>query len=299
MSTSSANTIPPLTAVCALTLSVMVVEVLVGLRTGSLALLTDAGHMAADSLGLVAALAAAVVARRPATPRDTFGMRRIEVIVALVNMLVLLGVGAWSGVNAVIRLITGEVEVHGPLLMLAAALGLAANIVAAIILSRMSGQTVNSRAARLEVAGDLFGSVAALAAGIVIATTGFSPADSIAALLVVALIVPRAIKLLREVVNVLMEAVPPQVDLRRMRRHLERVPGVRRVHDLHAWTIVTDEVSVTAHVTVATPFDAGRADALLDQLDYCLAEHFGVQHTTFQLEPEAHREHEAQRDLHD
>jgi cobalt-zinc-cadmium efflux system protein len=278
----------------AITASVLVVEVVGALVSGSLALLADAGHMTSDLLGLGIALVATVVAARPATDRHTFGFQRGEVLGALVNGLILAVVGVYVAVQGVQRLLAPEgPEVDGGVMLLAAGIGLVANIAALVVLRGGAGRSIGLRGAYLEVLGDAFGSVAAIVAGVVIALTGFGRADAIASLVIAALIVPRAAVLLRDVVRVLTESTPVGTEPERIRAHLLETPGVTAVHDVHVWAITSGSPVFTAHVVVEQEvFREGRTGELLDRLAGCLDDHFDVEHSTFQLEPEEHAGHE-------
>ncbi|MFS4506603.1 cation diffusion facilitator family transporter [Clavibacter sp. Sh2141] len=278
----------------AITASVLVVEVVGALVSGSLALLADAGHMTSDLLGLGIALVATVVASRPATDRHTFGFQRGEVLGALVNGLILAVVAVYVAVQGVQRLLAPEgPEVDGGVMLLAAGIGLVANVAALLVLRGGAGRSIGLRGAYLEVLGDAFGSVATIVAGVVIALTGFGRADAIASLVIAALIVPRAAVLLRDVVRVLNESTPVGTEPERIRAHLLETPGVTAVHDVHVWAITSGSPVFTAHVVVEQDvFREGRTGELLDRLAGCLDDHFDVEHSTFQLEPEEHAGHE-------
>jgi len=285
-----------LAAALAIVVLVLMVELLGARLSGSLALLADAGHMTSDAIGLVVALVASTIAARPATDRHTFGFRRVEVLGALVNGALLTVVAITVAVEAITRLITpDQTHVNGLPLLIVAAVGLAANLVAFAILRGGDRESLNMRGARLEVLGDLIGSVAALVAGAVILTTGFGPADAIASLLIAVLIVPRAVSLLRDVVHVLTESVPRDTDVEQIRTHLLQTPGVVDVHDVHVWAITSGDAVFTAHVEVAASvFASGETDEMLDRLGECLKGHFDVEHSTFQLEPAGHAAHEGE-----
>jgi cobalt-zinc-cadmium efflux system protein len=275
----------------------LVVQLIGAALSGSLALLADAGHMSSDLIGLVVALVAAMVAARPATDRQTYGYRRAEVLGALVNGVILVVVAVTVGVSAFGRLMTGlEGEAHevagGPMLVVAA-LGLGANVAAMLVLRGGAKDSINLRGAYLEVLGDLIGSVLVIAAAVVILTTGFDAADPIASIAIAALIVPRAVTLLRDVVHVLFESAPADTDVAEIREHLLGAPGVVAVHDVHVWQITSGSPVFSAHVEVEPEvFASGRAGALLDELGGCLSAHFDVAHSTFQLEPAGRAEHE-------
>ncbi len=275
----------------------LVVQVVGGILSGSLALLADAGHMASDLIGLVVALVAAIVAARPATDRQTYGYRRAEVLGALVNGVILVVVAVTVAVSAIGRLMSGAEgeahEVQGLPMLVIAVIGLLANVAAMLVLRGGAKQSINMRGAYLEVLGDLIGSALVIVAALVIVTTGFDAADPIASLLIAVLIVPRALSLLRDVVHVLFESAPADTDVAEIREHLLGTPGVVAVHDVHVWQITSGSPVFSAHVEVEPDvFEAGRAGELLDELGGCLAEHFDVAHSTFQLEPAGRAEQE-------
>lgn len=281
-----------LAVVFAITASVMVAQVIGGLASGSLALLADAAHMLTDASGIAIALVAASLATRPATSTRTFGLQRAEVLAALANALLLGVLGTWVIVEAVQR--WGDPpEVTTGLMLVVASVGALANLVSLLILRKGQAESLNLRGAYLEVLGDLVGSVAVIVAGIIIATTGYTRADVIASVAIGAFILPRAWMLLRDVVDVLLEATPRGIDLDVVREHIREVPGVVDVHDLHAWTITSGVPVLSAHVVVDDECLAqGRSGEVLDALGACLGEHFDTQHCTFQLEPVGHDAHE-------
>ncbi|BDI23371.1 cation diffusion facilitator family transporter [Herbiconiux sp. L3-i23] len=277
-----------------ITATFAIAEVVGALITGSLTLLADAGHMLSDSIGLVVAVIASVVAARPATDRSTFGYRRAEVFGALLNSLVLLGIAVLVAVEGISRLLSPEPgEVLALPMLVIAVLGLAVNAVSLGVLRGGRVESINVRGAYLEVLGDMLGSVAAIIAAIVILTTGFASADAIASLAVAAMILPRAILLLRDVMSVLNQSVPTGTSVADIRAHILESDGVVDVHDVHVWAITTGAPVFTAHVVVdASIFESGRTDELLDSLTSCLSHHFDVEHSTFQLEPATHAGHE-------
>ncbi|MFF2277427.1 cation diffusion facilitator family transporter [Agromyces sp. NPDC058126] len=275
----------------------VVVQVVGGIVSGSLALLADAGHMTSDLIGLVVALVAAFVAARPATDRQTYGFRRAEVFGALINGVILIVVAVSVTIGAIGRLVTGAEgeahEVQGGLMLVIAVVGLAANIAAMLVLRGGAKDSINLRGAYLEVLGDTIGSALVIVAAIVILLTGWSAADPIASLGIAVLIVPRALSLLRDVVRVLSEGAPAETDVAEIREHILRTPGVVAVHDVHVWQITSGQPVFTAHVEVEPEvFESGRTGALLDELGGCLSEHFDVAHSTFQLEPGGRAEQE-------
>ncbi|WP_456600632.1 cation diffusion facilitator family transporter [Blastococcus sp. SYSU DS0616] len=284
-----------LVVVLALTASVLVVQLVGALVSGSLALLADAAHAATDAAGLAIALVAATLALRPATSQRTWGYRRAEVLGATLQAAVLLAVGGYIAVEAVGRL-ADPPEITPTAVLVFGGIGLAANVAGIVVLARggRSGN-VNMRAALLEVVNDALGSVAVLVAAVVVALTGWQRADAVASLVIVALIVPRTLALLRETVSVLLESSPPGLDLDAVRTHLLALPHVLGVHDLHASQITSGLPVLSAHVVVEDGcFHDGHAPQVLDQLQACLAEHFpvAVEHSTFQLETAAHSHHE-------
>ncbi|MEL4317896.1 cation diffusion facilitator family transporter [Leifsonia sp. YIM 134122] len=273
---------------------VLVAEVVGAALSGSLALFADAGHMLSDLAGLVVALVAAIVAARPASDRQTYGYQRAEVFGALINALILIVVALFVGIEGIRRLIEpGPAEVQGSLMLLVASIGLVANVIAFLVLRRGDTTSLNMRGAALEVLGDLLGSVAVIVAGIVIITTGFAAADAIASLLIAAMIVPRAVSLLRDVLRVLSQSVPVDTSVAEIREHILETAGVVDVHDVHVWAITSGEYVFSAHVVVEPDALVGeRSSCLLDELSDCLAHHFDVEHSTFQLEPAEHAAHE-------
>ncbi|HEX5384725.1 MAG TPA: cation diffusion facilitator family transporter [Propionibacteriaceae bacterium] len=276
-----------------ITFVVLIAEVIGGLIAGSLALLADAGHMLTDSTGLIMALIAAALATRAATVRRTFGLQRTEVLAALANALLLVGVAVWVLIMAVERL-RNPAEIRSGLMLAVAVVGVLANLAGLLVLRPAQSTSLNMRGAYLEVFGDLVGSLAVIIAAVLILITGWTPFDAIASLAIVVLIIPRAWSLLREVVDVLLEATPHGVDLEEVRDHIRRVRGVVDVHDLHAWTITSGVPVLSAHVIVDHAcINEGRSGEVLDRLGECLGGHFDVSHCTFQLEPVGHQEHEA------
>lgn len=279
----------------AITTVVMVVQIIGAALSGSLALLADAAHMFTDAAALVIALVASMVAARPANDRRTFGYQRAEVFGALVNGIILIALSAWVAVEGVSRLVSpSDVEVAGGLMLGVAIVGLIANAVAMWLLSSAQRRSINVRGAYLEVLGDLIGSAAVIVAAIVILMTGWAQADAIASLFIAAMIIPRAIGLLREVVSVLAESAPKGTHVREIREHILGTPGVVDVHDVHVWQLTRGAPVFSAHVVVdGSALQDGKASGILSQLQTCLSQHFDVAHSTFQLEPAGHVEHDA------
>lgn len=272
---------------------VLVVETAGALLSGSLALFADAGHMLSDLTGLVVALAATLLAARPATDRQTFGHRRNEVFAAFINAAILLAVVVYVAVEAVSHLLAPSGAVEAPLMLVVAIVGAIANTAALLVLRGGAKDSINMRGAYLEVLGDLIGSFAVIVAGIVILTTGFVRADAIASLLIAVLILPRALSLMRDVVRVLSQAVPRGTDVAVIREHVLATAGVVSVHDVHVWSMSPGSNVFSAHVVVQPAiFQQNRTDVMLDSLTECLKDHFDVAHSTFQLEPAEHAQHE-------
>jgi cobalt-zinc-cadmium efflux system protein len=281
-----------LAVVLMISATILVIEVLGALWSGSLALLADAGHMLTDVAGLSLGLVAAMLAGRPATLQRTWGYRRAEVLAAAAQAAVLLAVGVFVLVESVRRLVEPPPVASGIMLVFGI-VGLVGNVVSIILLLRAGSSTLNARAALLEVVNDALGSVAVLVAAGVIALTGWLRADAVASLLIGVLILPRTWRLLRETVDVLMETTPRGVDLAAVRRHILSVDHVRNVHDLHASTVATNLPVLSAHVVVDDEcFLDGHLPRLLDELQSCLAGHFDVEHSTFQFEQAGHTAHE-------
>ena len=280
-----------LAIVLGITLAVMVIEVIGGILSGSVALLADAGHMLTDSAGIAIALLAAWLATRPTTSRRTFGWQRAEILAALGNGLLLVVISVLVLVQGVSRIVTPATEIESGLMLGVAALGLVANLVSLWILAKGRDESLNVKGAYLEVLGDALGSIAVIIAGFVIWQTGFMRADGIASVVIGLMILPRAAGLIKEVGLVLLEATPVGVDLDLVREHILGIDRVVAVHDLHAWTITSGMPVMSAHVIVAQDdLDHGGAQPILDALRACLAGHFDVGHCTFQIESPQMRE---------
>lgn len=277
-----------------ITATVMVVQVIGAILSGSLALLADAAHMFTDASALVIALIASAVAARPADDRRTFGYQRAEVLGALINAVILGALAVKVAIDGVTRLLNpAGVEVAGTLMLIVAVVGMLANALSMWLLSRAQKTSINVRGAYLEVMGDLIGSVGVIAAAVIIMTTGWMQADAIASLFIAAMIIPRVFTLLREVISVLFETAPAGTNLPDIREHILGHPHVRDVHDVHVWQLTRGAPVFTAHVVVdEETFRAGNTAQLLTDLQGCLADHFDVEHSTFQIEPEGHEEHD-------
>ncbi|MGW3288161.1 cation diffusion facilitator family transporter [Streptomyces sp. NPDC001002] len=276
-----------------ITLGVMVIEVVGGVLADSLALIADSAHMATDALGLGMALLAIHFANRPPTGNRTFGLARAEILAALANCLLLLGVGGYVLYEAIQRFVT-PAATEGGLTIVFGAIGLVANMVSLTLLVRGQEESLNVRGAFLEVVADALGSLAVIISALVILGTGWQAADPIASLVIGLMIVPRTLKLLRETLDVLLETAPKGVDMADVRSHMLALDGVEDVHDLHAWTITSGMPVLSAHVVVRSDvLSAIGHEKMLHELQECLGDHFDVEHCTFQLEPVGHAEHEA------
>lgn len=276
------------------TATILVAQAIGAWWTGSLALLTDTAHMLVDVAGLLVALLAASMMLRPPSSTRTWGFRRIEVLAALGQAAVLLAVGVFAAIEGVRRLFDPPEVPSGELLVFGI-IGLAGNAVSLIVLSSARSANLNLRAAFLEVMNDALGSVGVIVASIVIALTGWQQADAVVGLAIAALIVPRAVLLIREASRILMEFTPPGLDLDEVRDHMLSLSHVEEVHDLHASTVASGLPIISAHVVVADEcFQDGHVPDILRELKTCAAEHFDVTltHSTFQVEPSDLEEYE-------
>ena len=281
-----------LIATLTVTGSVFLIEVVSAVLTGSLALLVDAGHMLTDMSVLAASTITAILMRRKPSNTRTWGWARLEVLTAAAGAVVLLVVGIYALMEAGMRLLGGskaEIDDIG-LLLFVGILGLAANIISIFILASQREDNMNMKAAFLEVMNDALGSVAVVASALVMISTGWNGFDAVAGAVIALMMIPRAIKLLHNAVKVLLEETPDGLDLDKVREHLEDVPHVLAVHDLHASTVSTGMPILMAHVVVDKDLTMEDAATILTQLQDCLREHFpvSVPHTTFQLEPEGY-----------
>jgi cobalt-zinc-cadmium efflux system protein len=260
----------------------MVVEAVAALWTGSLALMADAAHMLTDAGGLTLALFAIWVGTRPPTPEKTYGYYRAEILAALMNALVLLVVAGAVLVEAYKRISSPRPVLAGPMLLVAA-IGLVVNLACAWLLHRGAQASLNVRAAYLEVLSDALSSIGTIAAASIVLTMGWTVADPIVSAAIAILIVPRTLSLLKQAVNILLEGTPAHLELGEIESAMTRVAGVRRVHDLHVWTLTSGREAMSAHVVVE---DVGQSERLLEALHAVLHTRFGIDHTTIQLEPE-------------
>jgi cobalt-zinc-cadmium efflux system protein len=270
----------------ALTIGFLVVQVVTGLATGSLALLSDAGHMATDALGLSMALIAIHVATRSARDRQrTFGLYRLEILAALANAVLLFAVAGYVLVEAALRL-DDPPEIASGVVLVIGAIGLAVNLVCFALLRPGAGESLNVEGAYLEVMADVLGSVGVIVAALVMTFTGWLWVDPLIGAAIGLFILPRAWRLGREALRVLVQAAPAGTDLSAIDTDLRGIPGVVDVHDLHVWTLTSEMEVATAHVMVSAGTDS---HAVLDQARTLLSERHHLAHATLQVEPDDHR----------
>lgn len=271
----------PLTVAFLLTATYMVVEVVAGLLTGSLALISDAAHMGTDVLGLGLALAAIQLAKRPAGSSRTYGTYRLEVLAALVNGLLLFAVAFYVLYEAVQRF-REPPDVAGMPMMIVAIVGLIVNIISFRLLTKGAKESLNIKGAYLEVLSDMLGSVGVIVGGIVITLTGFRYIDAIVAVAIGVFILPRTWKLMAHALRIVMEIAPPGMDVDAAARELAAVPGVGGVHDLHIWTLTSGMDAASVHIVVNNDADWR---SVLHQVRSILTDKYSVIHPTIQLEP--------------
>ncbi|MGN6160616.1 MAG: cation diffusion facilitator family transporter [Marmoricola sp.] len=283
-----------MTAALGLLVVFMVGEIVTAIVAKSLALFSDAGHMLTDAGAIAVALWAARLAAMPPSQRWTYGLKRAEILSAAVNGVTMLVVSGIVLVEAIRRLSLSNPHVAGVPVLVVAAVGCVVNVAVAWLISRANRASMNVEGAYQHILMDLFGFIGTLIAGIVIVTTGWTQADSVASLVVVALMVRASWGLLRDAGHILLEGAPASVDLDVVRRHLLDIDHVVDVHDMHAWSITSGLPTLSAHLVLDDScFTDAHAPQLLDQVQHCLAEHFDVEHSTFQFEPASHLEHEA------
>jgi len=267
--------------VLVLTAAFMVVELVGGWIANSLALMADAGHMLSDVGALGLSVFALWIARRPPTAGRSYGFLRMEILAAFLNGLTLVAISILIVVQAGRRFLSPE-PVEGGLMLVVAAAGLAVNIIAALLLHGSSGESLNVRGAYLHVMGDLLGSIAAIVAAVIILATGWTPADPIISCVVAALILVSSWRLVRESIDVLLEATPRGIDLDAVNRAICRIPGVEAVHDLHVWTLTSGFLAMSGHAAIADLEDYRR---VLGEIHDRMHETFGITHVTVQLDP--------------
>lgn len=278
---ASGRYLRPLTIALVIGATLMLLELVVGLLTSSLALLSDAAHLLTDVIGTALALTAILLARRRRTSsRHTFGMYRAEVLAALANAVLLFGVAAYVLVEAIGR-VAHPPAVAGLPVLLTAAAGLVGNLVAFVVLRRGAGESLNVRGAYLEVLSDLVGSFGVLVSGAVMLLTGWRYADPIVGVIIGLWVLPRTWTLARRALRILFQHAPERLDVDSMSAELGRLPGVADVHDLHVWTLTSGMEVVSAHLEVAPP--CTQAD-VLSAAQTLLADRYQIQHATLQVE---------------
>ena len=282
----------PLKIALGLIVTYMLIEVLLGVAAHSLALLADAGHMLTDAGALGISIWAARLAQRPAAGSFTFGFKRAEVLSASANGITLLVIAAIITLESVSRLVH-PTSVHGGVVVVVASLGVVVNVTAAWVLTKANRSSLNVEGSFQHILTDLYAFVATIIAGVFILVTGFERADAIASLVVVGLMVRSSWGLLRASGRVLLESAPEDMNLDDVRGHLLGVEHVMDVHDLHAWTLTSSLPTLSAHVVIEDScFTDGCVPRILDELQACITGHFDVEHSTFQVEPVGHLDHE-------
>ncbi len=263
-----------------LTLGFAGVEFFAALMSGSIALMADAGHMVTDATSLFLALVAQIIALRPPSDKSSYGHGRIEALAAFVNSVAMLGIVAWISIEAIQRF-SAPREITGQMVMIVAAIGLGINVLVAWVLSK-DQDSLNTKAALIHVLGDLLGSVAALASGLVIYLTGWTPIDPLLSLFVCVLILRSTLNLLKTSAGILLEHVPESVDFRRVADDLKAMPGICAVHNLHIWEISPGHIALTAHLEIS---EIGQWATTLQRIQDMLRRDHGIDHATVQPEP--------------
>ena len=265
-----------------LTGSFMVIELAAGLLTGSLALLADAGHMIRDSIGIVIAFIAAKLSQRPSDLKATFGYKRYEVLAAFVNSLLLFGLLIFILIEAIQRFINPEV-VHGEVVLLVGGMGLLVNLIGIFLLRADASENMNIRGAYLEVLADALGSIGVIASGLIILFTGWVYADGIVALAIGLWIVPRTLALFRDAGRILLEATPESLDVEALERELCALEHVKRVHDLHVWSLTETSHLLSVHLETSRISEDEQMALIRNAQD--VARERGIEHATIQIEP--------------
>ncbi len=272
----------PLVLVLFITAGVMILEIVVGWLSHSLALLADAGHMATDIAALGMSLAAAWMSQQPGSRTKTYGFYRTEILAAFLNGLTLWLIVVWIGYEAIQRFIHPPV-VRAPMMLVTAVIGLIANLGCSWVLKKSQGQGLNLQSAYLHVLADAVGSVGVIGAAVVIWMTGWYLADPLASLFVCAIVLWGSLSLIRQSVNILLEGVPLHIDSVEVMQAMQAVPGVKRIHDIHIWTITSGMEAMSCHVDIQ---DLSRSREILAALNKLLCEQFKIHHSTLQLETE-------------
>jgi len=266
----------------------LIAEVIGGIVTNSLALLADAAHMLTDVVGLLLAFIAIKIGERKADPSKTYGYYRTEILAAVINAVVLLGISVYVLFEAYQRF-QNPPEVQSKSMLIVAGIGLIVNIVGMIILRKDSESSLNMKGAYFEVLSDMLTSVGVMIAGIIMLTTGWYYADPLISAAIGLLIFPRTWRLLKEAINVLLEGTPKDVDIYELRQSLEKTPGVKDVHDLHVWSLTSSVNAMSAHVVKENGYPQSQ---LLKTLTDATVNNFKISHTTFQIEEEGYEENE-------
>lgn len=277
---AAGGSVRALRAALGVTVTILVLEAVGGVLTGSVALIADAGHMLTDAGALGIALIAARISSRPRDVRRSFGYGRAEILAALANGLLLGGVSVAICIEAIERIANPQPVSALPMLVIAS-VGLAANLVSARLLASGARGNLNVRAALFHVLGDALGSLAAIAAGLSILLWQFDRADGLAALGIAFLLIASAYRLVRDSVDILLEGAPRHLDLKRIAREVRDLPGVRDIHDLHVWAVTEGFLAMSAHVDLASGSDAETVRRAVHRL---LHRSYDIRHTTIQTE---------------
>jgi cobalt-zinc-cadmium efflux system protein len=279
-----ANASQPLKITLFLVLVIMVAEILGGVFSNSLALLSDAGHMFTDALALGLSLLAMSLARRPATATKTFGYLRAEIMAALANGVVLILISVIIFYEAYQRFQATAV-IKGPLMLIVAGIGLVANVIGLLLLRRGSRKSINVKAAFWHIIGDTMSSVGVIIAGIIIQLTGWTLADPILAIVIGVVILWGAVRIVKESLDILLESVPPHVEMKKVTAAIKRVSGVEDIHEIHIWTITSGVYALSAHLKITDRMVSQSSDITI-LVNKILASEFNITHTTLQLECE-------------
>ena len=275
----------PLKITLGIVLVVMVAEVIGGILSGSLALLSDAGHMLVDALALGLSLFAMTIARRPATPTKTYGYHRAEIMAALANGTILVLLSIYIFYEAYRRFLEPPL-VQAPLMLLVASIGLTANLAGILLLRKGSQRSLNIKAAFWHIAGDTISSVGVIIGGVIIAVAGWYIVDPIIAVLIGGIILWGAVRIVRESADILLEAVPRHIEVDKVIATIKNVSGVEDVHDIHIWTITSGIYALSTHLLIEDQ-TVSRSAEIVETVNQDLARHFNITHTTLQLECES------------
>ncbi|MET3034979.1 cation diffusion facilitator family transporter [Chryseobacterium sp. NRRL B-14859] len=266
----------------------LIAEVIGGILTNSLALLADAAHMLTDVVGLLLAFIAIKIGERKADPSKTYGYYRTEILAAVVNAVVLLGISIYVLYEAYQRF-QNPPEVQSKSMLIVAGIGLLVNVAGMLVLRKDSESSLNMKGAYFEVLSDMLTSIGVMIAGVIMLTTGWYYADPLISAAIGLLIFPRTWRLLKEAINVLLEGTPKEVDIHELRKSLEQIRGVKNVHDLHVWSLTSGVNAMSAHIIKD---ELSSQNQLLKTLTETTTQHFKISHTTFQIEEEGYEENE-------